>query len=235
LKTTTTYIIVGNLYRACERHEIFAFDSFIEKSGSLPPGAGVVLGQGLSFEETRIISAVCRAARLQLLNAPLACCMSGTHKFQTQNIVLGPAAQVDTCTDSYELRVDSRNELLLDHVTGQHLSAMIGVEAARQAGMATFERRYLAGKEAEYAFSLSSLEQNFSAFIFPLPAQVICSIDVNETRRNRWQYKSRVIIKQGRSEWTASHHFTVAPKVLIRAAEESGFAEAIRQLTSHEQ
>lgn len=67
------------------------------------------------------------------------------------------------------------SELLCDHQTGQHIQGMVLIEAARQAIIATSEKYLLKESEINLSdkyFTLTSLNVNFSSFVFPLPVDV---------------------------------------------------------------
>ncbi len=95
------------------------------------------------------------------------------HKHRPENILISvPEQQVDGAYTA-DLLLHERNELMLDHLTGQHIQGMVLTEACRQMFLAVTERYCLDDHPAvKHYFVINSMNARYQAFAFPLPAQI---------------------------------------------------------------
>jgi len=92
-----------------------------------------------------------------------------THKRSAENVLIGEPSPVDGVWTA-PLVLDERNEVLADHITGQHVPAVALIEAARQMWTAVTELRY--PPDGPSRFVIEQLRSRFDTFVFPLPATV---------------------------------------------------------------
>lgn len=95
------------------------------------------------------------------------------HKHRPENILISDPKLEPNGSYVAELLLHERNELMLNHLTGQHIQGMVLTEACRQMFLAVTERycldKYLANKRY---FVINSMNIRYQAFAFPLPAQI---------------------------------------------------------------
>lgn len=99
------------------------------------------------------------------------------HKHHKKNATI--SKPVPRGHNSYEsiLLVDNASAEISDHITGQHMSGMVLLEAARQMMLAVIEN-VLAPKDAEekYYVILNGMNIDFAHFAFPLELRIYCNI-----------------------------------------------------------
>ncbi|MBP2479158.1 hypothetical protein JOF53_008030 [Crossiella equi] len=107
------------------------------------------------------------------------------HKHNPDNILLagfrvgGPGVYEAT------LRLSNRNELLLDHTTGTHLSGMVLIEAIRQMTLAVGEHLYPeeVGHRGPTRFIINSQSTRFTRFLLPLRTDLVYRLDTVTRKR----------------------------------------------------
>ncbi len=96
-----------------------------------------------------------------------------THKHRPENSLISvPEIRADGSYRS-ALLISAGNEILSDHITGQHLQGMVLIEACRQMFIAVSELCHMdaeAGRRTYVVFNKMSV--SFQAFAFPIPAFV---------------------------------------------------------------
>ncbi|MFT3690224.1 AfsA-related hotdog domain-containing protein [Paenirhodobacter sp.] len=147
---------------------------------TIAPDDTFLPGQGLSEADHAEIEALARhngysdAFRFwrTFLAAPRAP-RSLTHKHQAHNSMISvPQAQADGVYRA-ELLICSGNELISDHVTGQHVQGMVLIEACRQMFIAVSELCHMDHEDGRRSYVVfNRMEAAFKAFTFPLPAVV---------------------------------------------------------------
>lgn len=96
-----------------------------------------------------------------------------SHKRQHKNVLISVPEQSDEGIYTSSLLIHAENELMLDHLTGQHVQGMVLLEACRQMFLAVTERFHLEGYEPQNRyFVLNEMNVKYTAFAFPLPAQI---------------------------------------------------------------
>ncbi|MEX0731570.1 MAG: AfsA-related hotdog domain-containing protein [Aquisalimonadaceae bacterium] len=94
-----------------------------------------------------------------------------SHKHRSQNILISHPRKLDQGIYTLDLLIDERSELLLDHVTGQHIQGMVLTEAARQAFIAVTTSDLLEGVTNPY-FVINRMNMSFLRFMFPVEANI---------------------------------------------------------------
>jgi len=92
-----------------------------------------------------------------------------THKHHPKNIMISQPRAIDESVYEATLLIDGRNDLLGDHITGQHIQGLALIEAARQIAFVVTDTFFLtpAGYAPAY-FVLHELNTTFHSFTFPL-------------------------------------------------------------------
>ncbi|WP_431819856.1 AfsA-related hotdog domain-containing protein [Burkholderia sp. F1] len=124
-----------------------------------------------------------------------------THKRNPQNVLLAKLERLDDTHYQAALRLNSNNELLLDHVTGCHISAMVLTEAARQMFLAVTEQYFLGGAAVgRHRFVINEWQASFEHFLFPLDAIIEYRIDeIVRDKSDRLRFRVEILVKQADS------------------------------------
>ncbi|MDW3716409.1 MULTISPECIES: AfsA-related hotdog domain-containing protein [unclassified Pseudomonas] len=121
-----------------------------------------------------------------------------SHKRKKQNVLIStPERRGDVFVAG--LLLDANNELMLDHLTGQHVQGMVLTEACRQMFLAVTERFHLADfQSVERYFVLNEMAMRFLAFAFPLPAEIRYRLlDMKQPRPDRVDVHADMEVWQG--------------------------------------
>lgn len=99
--------------------------------------------------------------------------MAACHKHRAENVLITEPQRVATDTFVSDLVLHARNELMQDHLTGEHIQGMVLAEACRQMFLAVTELHCLSDfLPAKRYFVINEMAIRYLAFAFPLPAQV---------------------------------------------------------------
>lgn len=157
-------------------------------------GKTLVAAQGLS--EMQIDHAFCLGISLGL-SQEFACwnewskhARAGyalSHKHRDENVLISVPRRVDDSNFEADVLIDSRSELMLDHLTGLHVQGMVLTEACRQMFIATTEAHCMgADAPAKRYFVINEMNMRFLQFAFPLPATIRYQLqDVQRPRADR--------------------------------------------------
>ncbi|PRY01023.1 AfsA-related hotdog domain-containing protein [Allonocardiopsis opalescens] len=176
--STTTLIVVGDRFEEflANRGTVAASELTARlRAGELEPGTVLVVGQGLSIEERAELAALVAAdPSVRLAGGELAepAGRPLTHKHDPRNGMIAPPVRAGEDRFTAELLIDQYNEILADHLTGQHIPGIALTEAARQTWTAVTEQFYLDADAPRTRFVLGTITSAFHRFVFPLPATV---------------------------------------------------------------
>lgn len=177
-------VVVANQFQEFSRHSNVLshealLDMLMHRNDSLR-GTRVIAGQGLDARELRHVHqlAIAQGYREEFAHwhawaaaAPASRDLS--HKRRPENVLISTP---QACADGgycARLVLHPHNELMLDHLTGQHVQGMVLLEACRQMFLAVTERFHLDGFEpAQRYFVLNEMSVRYTAFTFPLPAEI---------------------------------------------------------------
>lgn len=175
------YLVVGNDYEvfAANEHVITAAN-FIQRlrDSSLWDGdEHVVLGQGIGDREALEIRGLLRERSLSSVKSigelvPLHL----THKRSVENVLIAAAQKRGEYAYRFHLALNDKQDRLSDHVTGQHISAMQLMEAARQAVVAALECEYPTEPGSRMGFILERFDSRFENYMFPVPTDIFVTI-----------------------------------------------------------
>ncbi len=150
-----------------------------------------------------------------------------THKKLEQNMLIGPAENVEHNENLYALAllIDERSELMSDHQTGQHIQGMLLVEACRQTFIAITEE-FIYQKDSERYYVINNMSIDFSNFLFPLPALVHFEFIGKHINSRRGRFEAQIRVTQGQTLCaTMNVSYTVYPSGVI-SLKENELAEA---------
>ncbi len=102
-----------------------------------------------------------------------------THKRDRTHVLIAGGRKLRNRTYAYELFLDEAQDRLCDHVTGQHVSAMLLVETGRQAVIASLVQQYPSRPDHEMGMVLERLTVDFSSYAFPIPTSLSVVIAEN--------------------------------------------------------
>ncbi|WP_041834375.1 AfsA-related hotdog domain-containing protein [Actinoplanes sp. N902-109] len=179
------------------------FENFLANPGTVAasrvfdPAAGpdagtpVVAGQGLSAEQLATLAGRTPAD----MPPPVPANAALTHKHQSRNVMIGVPADAGDGTYVAELILDERNEVIEDHLTGQHIPAVALIEAARQTWTAVTER-FLRQDAAALRFVVTDIAASFQQLVFPLPTTLHYELIECVPGRMQQTYRCRVRVRQ---------------------------------------
>lgn len=143
------------------------------RAGDVPEGLSIIIGQGLSAEQISeleyLLERAAQPVSLAKGKAPVRAGRRLTHKHNPKNVMIGAPEQLAEGRFTVDMVIDERNEVLEDHLTGQHIPAIALIEAARQMWTAITEEFFLRGS-AKTRFVVNSIDSAFRSYVFPLPA-----------------------------------------------------------------
>ncbi|MGW3029744.1 AfsA-related hotdog domain-containing protein [Streptomyces sp. NPDC001178] len=209
-----TLFLVGDVFAEFARHEgVLTVSQFARRirDGMFHEGAGetrVTLGQGVSLFDVRFVrdTLARRGLADRVVIDDLALHTRAgreiAHKHRPENVLISEPSP--TGADRFEsvLLVDAHNEVMSDHVTGQHMQGMLAMEAGRQMFIAVAEQYYLPPEAvgASY-FVIDTFATRYRNFLFPLPAVVRCTVLSHRSpHRTRTTFHCELSVVQGGSE-----------------------------------
>ncbi|MCW8175652.1 AfsA-related hotdog domain-containing protein [Verminephrobacter aporrectodeae] len=205
------YVVVANQFDEFSKHDnVMSYNTLLKELCGLKQielrGVKFIAGQGLGFEEIQ------HAYRLAVFHGyaeefshwhtwvnMIPAGPTLTHKSKPENILISIPEQSDNGTYTANLLLHAQNELMCDHLTGQHVQGMVLLEACRQMFLAVTERFHLDDYQPpKRYFVLSEMGVRYTAFVFPLPAQIHYRlIDKQQPRHDRVDVHADMSIWQG--------------------------------------
>lgn len=159
-----------------------------------------VMGLGISQAALEELTALLRArglSKIEPLDTPAD--LHLTHKRHADNVLISQPRKV--APDNYKMQFLFTQvfDRLSDHVTGQHIGAMIMLEAARQAGVAVLELE-CEGKFEKSAMTVLNFNSKFSSYAFPVPTEIDVTFTVPQSTDNSIFFNVCVKFLQARKE-----------------------------------
>ncbi len=207
------------------------------KAGTIGPDDIFLPGQGLSEADYAEIEALAShngyndAFRFwRTFPAAPRAPRSLTHKHHAHNSMISvPRGQDDGAYRS-ELLICTGNELISDHVTGQHVQGMVLVEACRQMFIAVSELCHMDHEDGRRSYVVfNKMEVAFKAFTFPLPAAVeYRALTCTSPRPDRLSISAELnVIQNARITTTLTVDYTLFRADRLRQKEVAMGIEAI--------
>lgn len=96
-----------------------------------------------------------------------------THKHRLENSLISIPEPYGNHAYRSHLLISPLNEMIIDHVTGQHVQGMVLIEACRQMFVAVSELCHMDDIDGRKAYVVfNTMEIAFKAFTYPIPALV---------------------------------------------------------------
>ncbi len=232
---TSVVTVVGNVFREFARKTgAFTADDIAALPSHAVPSAAtdtrLVFGQGVTTEEAAVALDAFRGSAGASNFHQVVSRAGGnlSHKHKDHNTLIGVPEAIGENLYAAPLLIDERSELMGDHQTGLHIQGMLQVEGFRQMMLAVFERFHpLSSGRKAYAV-INNLDTTFGSFLFPLPADIECTVierDVND-RRTRLAVRMRTL-QNGQECSACATTFTFYPASVIAAKEAEMAVKAI--------
>ncbi|WP_406184866.1 AfsA-related hotdog domain-containing protein [Streptomyces sp. NBC_01006] len=221
-----TLFLVGDVFAEFAHHEgVFTVSQLARliRNGTFPDGPDsavdadadadadgvrVSVGQGVSLFDVQFIrDTLARRglADLVVIDDQALHTRAGreiAHKHRPENVLISAPRPVGADWYEADLLVDGDNEVMSDHLTGQHMQGMLATEAGRQMFIAVAEQFYLPPEAVGSSyFVIDSFATRYRNFLFPLPAVVRCRVLAHRTpHRTRMTFHCELSVSQGGSE-----------------------------------
>lgn len=197
------------------------------RAGTVSDGVAIVVGQGLS--DGQLVDLVAAGERRgSVVAAPTRARRDITHKHEGRNVMIGPPRRAGEADFVADLVIDERNEVLEDHLTGQHIPAVALIEATRQMWTAVTEQFLLAG-DAPTRFVVASVGGRFERYVFPLPATLELQVVERERGPVGEVFRTRTLVRQlGTTAAEIESEYRVVPEALSAKQESLAARAAIR-------
>ncbi|MFE6199278.1 AfsA-related hotdog domain-containing protein [Streptomyces sp. NPDC057838] len=168
-------------------------------SGSPPV---IVPGQGIEAYEREILRSTLRSRGLPeslLVDVPLPTPLKHweVHKRNPDNVLIAGLRRISENRFEAVLRISDRQEMVLDHTTGSHITGMVITEGVRQLSLAVGERFLLTPSRTPRRFILNSLQTLFHKFLLPLPTRLEYTLEeVEHKGPDRLRFTGRCDVLQ---------------------------------------
>lgn len=174
------YIIIGDGYASFASDNVITASALMEKLASSNRWEGdekFVMGLGMGRTEVKILSSALKSHGLSDIELPLApATLKLTHKHHENNVLISEPRHIAPRQYAMQFQFDQTNDRLCDHVTGQHVSAMLLMEAARQAAIAALELDY-GDAFGGSGIVVERFTSTFNSYAFPLPTSMVARIE----------------------------------------------------------
>ncbi|MCY1292963.1 A-factor biosynthesis hotdog domain protein [compost metagenome] len=236
------YIVVANQFENFSKNgNVMPYSALLkalsEQGESALRGGKVIAGQGLGFKEIqhahRLAISQGYAEEFEHWHMWVDAQSAGknlSHKHRPENVLISIPQRTDDGIYTASLLLHAQNELLLDHLTGQHVQGMVLLEACLQMFLAVTERFHLDDYQPpKRYFVLNEMNVRYTAFAFPLPAQIRYRLlDKKQPRPDRIDVHADMEIWQGEQPVTeVGVKFTVMDAQRLGASEVSLASRAV--------
>lgn len=153
-----------------------------------------------------------------------------THKYQAQNSLISVPVEQAGGLYRAELLICTGNELISDHVTGQHVQGMVLVEACRQMFIAVSELCHMDHEEGRRSYVVfNKMDVSFKAFTFPLPAAIeYRTLSCTSPRPDRLSITAELnVLQNGKTTTTLAVDYTLFNPDRLRRKEVAMGIEAL--------
>jgi hypothetical protein len=241
-----TLFLVGDVFAEfAEREGVLTVSQLAGqiRKGAFPGHTGatwVTLGQGVSeFDVQFVRDTLARRGLTDLvvIDDQLLRHRTGreiAHKHRPENVLISVPRPTGSSSFESDLLVDSGNELMSDHLTGQHMQGMLVMEAGRQMFIAVAEQHYLPPTAVGNSyFVIDTFATRYRNFLFPLPAIVRCEVLSHRSpHRTRTTFSCELAVLQGGTETAAMEVRFTAFDTQVSHAKETRAAERSLQDTA---
>lgn len=166
----------------------------------LPQPVRLGVGQGVDASDWEVVAAELSRrgllTRFRMPAVPVPVAADLVHKRAAENVMLADARRRGPMRLAARLSLSDMNEMILDHVTGQHVAGMVLIEAARQLIELT-NHEFIVHDDA-HSFVLCSLAAHFEGYVFPLVVDLECALTiVDASKPARREFSAEVVVSQG--------------------------------------
>lgn len=172
------HIVVGNDYAEFAKHRnvltILDMMLALRDTERWTGDESVIIGQGISDDEREMLRAALRVRRIHCIEEPGRLVpLQLTHKSNRDNVLISEPRKIAEGRYQFNFTLNDILDRLSDHVTGQHVGAMLLMEAARQAVIVTLEEEYCIASGTQQGLILERFHSQFDNYVFPLPASML--------------------------------------------------------------
>lgn len=222
---------------------VYSFSEFIDelfKNKSKKDFDKILLGQGLSIQEKKILSIIsCKNGLHCLEDIQLDIAKSiTTHKHNSANIMIAEPTKHQEYTYLSKLYIDDSCAEMSDHTTGYHIQGMVLMEAARQMMLSVAENFILAEEERGNSYcALLRVSSQYFQFGFPIETKIIHTIDeIINTKPGRYKAKTHTdFIQNGQIITTVEIDYLFNNKEIMYQKEQLMAKEALLNDFNHKQ
>ncbi|WP_444997190.1 AfsA-related hotdog domain-containing protein [Aliikangiella sp. IMCC44359] len=185
LKNNPVLILVSDKFSEFAKNlGVMTYSDFIEGiSIGTVEAEVVIVGQGFSSRAIELLQSAVNNSPLRdkislILPDRDIVDSSLVHKKNKKNVVVSNLCRLSERQYKATLLLDESCDEMADHVTGQHVQGTLLIEAARQFMMAVLETEAFGSDErGEYSYVLNEINVSYSRYLFPINAEMICSIE----------------------------------------------------------
>ncbi|MEO6677694.1 MAG: AfsA-related hotdog domain-containing protein [Pseudomonas sp.] len=199
------YIVVGDRIKSqCSDTIFISVTAAAEMVTRLDNEEKLILhvGQGITDDQLNTLYGF-KAAESQTLHIlpehrhPRAS-STATHKLKSHNIAISAPGENGNGTYSASLMIDDANAELSDHLTGQHVSGMMVIEAARQMTIAVAEAYYVTpSAKGKVNFVTNKMDVTYTDFLLPIHTEILCvPIELRRSGASNFRFSCRLEFKQ---------------------------------------
>jgi len=233
-----TYFIVGNEYSAFSvASNVVTACEFLDRleRGETFNDDQIVFGLGINESQRSSIArklAAGSTANILHYIQPASCEL--THKLSTQNNLISEPRKLGNGRYEFDLILFDHKDRLSDHVTGQHVGAMIQLEAARQAAIAATELEYSETCGFDISIVVEKFTSLFHGYMFPLPVTLLATLDETARSDNRISVTCPVTLSQAGTVISKMYlEGGVLPRNFLQIVEMRQARRAVAAATKH--
>lgn len=237
------YIIVGNDYnKFSSQDHVYTTSEFYqqmtENTDWPNKSANIIIGQGINYHDRKFLEESLIARNIENFQSiPPIADLTDTHKQTDENVLITAPHKLGKLNYGFDLSITDKVDRLSDHVTNQHVGAMLLMEAARQATIVVLEYEYCKDSNISFGLVLDKFESKFDEYLFPLPASLNTTIIENKVSTKSISVEVKTTIMQvGTKIGTISLDVTLCnSKILakIEGRKSQGVVKALSQMTEN--
>jgi hypothetical protein len=199
------YIVVGDRIKSqCSDNMFISVTAEEEIVTQLDRDEKLTLhvGQGITDEQLNILygfkEVLSPALNIVPVDRRLRASSTATHKLKSHNIAISMPSENGNGTYSASLMIDDANAELSDHLTGQHVSGMMVIEAARQMTIAVAEAYYVTpAAKGKVNFVTNKMDVTYMDFLLPIHTEILCvPIELRRSGASNFRFGCRLEFKQ---------------------------------------
>lgn len=195
-----TYFIIGNEYAGFSvASNVVTAREFLDRleRGETFDDDQIVFGLGIGeSQRSSIVRKLTAGSTANIHHCSEPASRELTHKVSTQNNLISEPRKLGNGKYEFDLILLDQADRLSDHVTGQHVGAMIQLEAARQAAIAAVELEYRDTCGFDISIVVEKFTSMFHGYMFPLPVTLLATIDESARSGNRISVACPVTLSQ---------------------------------------